>query len=402
MRGFESDLLDAMDGCRSAFAELLRAIGADSRRPQDVCRRYGINRNLAWKLSKIIHADDVTSTVGHLPGAPGLRILLDTCRRHGASDAICTRVEQAMDAFESVVQTHATDRAGLDVLLSSLGGSDDSADVQEASRRQAFLGNSAIWGVQARIQLGIHVHVPSALDDWVDAAAVGGLFDFRRLRHTANWPLVRHQAFRRAIDGSLAVSSVVPLDPGGPDGGPPLVRAFSSVEPDALSPIEVQGGTLWEMREGPIGLTGTVDCVFGRRADRIGRQRAQVDGDSAVAAVPINTPCEKLQIDVFVHEDLAYADVEPRAEILSRLETSSDPELDGRRHYGLPVPARVVDMGAAPPLLHASDVPRYPELVQWTLERMGHDVKSFRAWRLSLTYPPIPAMPLLRFDLSQA
>lgn len=402
--GFEHDLRAAMTHIGAAFAELLQAIGADASRPQEVSRRFGINRNLSWKLSKMVFAEEPSSVVGHLPGSNGLRILLDTCRRHGASENVCTRVELAMERFEEMVARHAGDRAGLDVLLSSLAGDQGEVDAQESSRRQAFLGNAAIWGVQARLQLGVLVHVPSASEPGaVDAAAVGGLLGFQRLRETAAWPLVRHQAYRTHPARRDAGVLMRPLDPDiGPDA-PPLVREFSSVDAGSLEAVSVTAGSLWELREGPVGLTGTVDCVFGRYTRGIGRQLAEADGErSAAAMVPLNTPTEGVLIDLLVHRDLAYADVVPVPELRSRMETGADAELDGRRLYRLPAPGRVIDLGMGPPALDCEDSPRQAELVAWTLARLGHSLDDFRGWRLRMSYPPIPSAPMLRIALPDA
>ena len=43
---------------RGAFTELLISVGADPSDPQAMSRKFGLNKNLAWKISKIIQADD--------------------------------------------------------------------------------------------------------------------------------------------------------------------------------------------------------------------------------------------------------------------------------------------------------------------------------------------------------
>lgn len=398
---FDADLSAAMRSVRAALTELLTAIGAPASRPQEMSRRFGLNRNLAWKLSKIVHADDPTSVIGHLPGPSGLKILLDTCGEHGAGGEVLQRVVDAQAALDAVAERHAGGRAGLDVLLNARTDGAGAREAQEAARRQAFLANAAIWGVQARVQLGLHVHTPHAgAVSTVDAASVSGVLGFQRLRPTASWPLVRLQAYDEDA-GQIDVRAVRPIDPDTPRDTPPVVRPFSSVRAEQLHPVDVTAGTLWELKRGAVGLTGTTDCLFGRRVEAIGPSVAGPKGGSAVARLPLNTPIEVAQIDLLVHRDLAYADRAPRAEILSRLETEHDARLDARRPYTLPVPGEVLDLGASPPTLASPYSPRQREIAAWMLGHLGHELDAFRAWRLLIPYPPIPSAPSLVIELPE-
>ena len=56
---FEDAVPEAIQAVRGALTELLVTAGADPERPQAVARRFGLNKNLAWKVCKIINSPDL-------------------------------------------------------------------------------------------------------------------------------------------------------------------------------------------------------------------------------------------------------------------------------------------------------------------------------------------------------
>lgn len=55
---FEEALDHAFQRVRGALTEMIGSVDADITRPQDISRRFKINKNLAWKLSKLITISD--------------------------------------------------------------------------------------------------------------------------------------------------------------------------------------------------------------------------------------------------------------------------------------------------------------------------------------------------------
>src|SRR5690606_6624513 len=59
-----------------------------------------------------------------------------------------------------------------------------------ATRKMAYQGNSAIWGIQARVRMASFFIAPNPDDPaLLDTASVGGLLDVRRLRTNVGVPL---------------------------------------------------------------------------------------------------------------------------------------------------------------------------------------------------------------------
>ena len=196
---FEKEIKDVLQRIRVSLTELMTSVGADPTRPQDMARQLGVNKNLTWKVSKIIRETDPGSVVPQLPGKEGFRILMRAARRCGAPDELLELAENALSSFDDLVDTHSGTRDTLELMVGHLSGEIDVARA-EAERKLAFRGNSAIWGVQARMQLCVNVVAPGDDPDWADLAWLSGLVDFRRLRGDVCWTIA---SARKADDSGV-------------------------------------------------------------------------------------------------------------------------------------------------------------------------------------------------------
>ena len=55
----ESDCRQALQDLRGALLELYASLGLDPHAPQQATRRFELNKNLTWKVSKLMTTDDV-------------------------------------------------------------------------------------------------------------------------------------------------------------------------------------------------------------------------------------------------------------------------------------------------------------------------------------------------------
>lgn len=171
---------------QAALTRILLSVGADPTKPQQLARRFGLNKNLAWMVSKMINTPDVYSVAPHIPGAARIDSLLSAMKRVGAAAEGLEELRSAVAAFDLMVTQHAGDRATLELMISELSSENVKGEQLLQSRKQAFCGLSGILGAQMRLRLMCYVLAPSAADpDLVDLVEVSGLFDFRRLRTDA-------------------------------------------------------------------------------------------------------------------------------------------------------------------------------------------------------------------------
>jgi hypothetical protein len=118
---FDDHCRRSVHGLRGALLELYRAVGADPTRPQEVSRRFNLNKNLTWKVARIIGAEEAFTAVPLIPGPGGLDILLDAMSQAGAPSDALTRVREAIEEFDRMIELHTGDRNQLELVLDSMG-----------------------------------------------------------------------------------------------------------------------------------------------------------------------------------------------------------------------------------------------------------------------------------------
>ncbi len=383
---------------RRALTELVMSAGGDATQPQELARQFGLDKSLAWKISKVVTESDPAVAAPLLPRASGLSIFIRSLRKAGAPPVSVEATERAIEDFNRMVEVHCGDRDTLEMMLGATAAS--AGRRLEAHRKLSFRGNSATWGVQARVQLAAQFAAPSEEPGLLDIAVVAGLIDFRRLRQEVPWSV----AAMGAVTDDWAArngGAVEAIDPAGlGPGGAPLMPEFCSrpLPTLRLGPAG-PGLTRFELTEGPVGNTAALTCVTGwrhRHAVPIYRTESDRFGEHFCS---LSTPVEVLIHDVFLHRDMAFA-IPPTTAVYSRLPSGPVYPQSGRDKGRLPVePA--IDLGSAPPDVFVTDLPAYPEMVRRVMDRMGWRLDDFHGFRLRLRYPPIPALAVTRYELPE-
>ena len=398
---FDEHVKQVFQRVRISFSDLMYSVGSDPARPQEAARKLGINKNLAWKVSRIIREDDPASGLATMPGREGLNIFLKATEKSGANKNGLTAVREALAEFDRMVELHSGDRDTLRLMLTGIS-SDVDAQPIEALRKSSYRGNSATWGVQARIQLCVNVIAPSDDDQWVDLAWLSGLIDFKRLRGDVRWPIA---AARKCDDSGkeipLGEIHAIDSDFDRPDC-PPLMKDFcSSPIPDIRVVTAADGLLRYELMDGPIGntaVTTSVVGVYGRKFVR----RCQVEGDKiGEHTARLNTPVELLIHELYVHESLEHA-LNPSVMLYSQLPSQPTYPLGGRDSYVLPFGEQIQKLGNNPPDMLQPELPEYPRKLRAMFESLGWDANQFFGFRFKMKYPPMPAVAVMRYDLAES
>lgn len=391
---FEEHCQRSVQGLRGALLELYREVGADPNRPQEVSRRYRLNKNLTWKVARIMAAGDPFEAVQVIPGAGGFEILLEAMSRAGAPAASLQQVRDAAGEFDRMIELHTGDRNTLELVLDSAGR----GRPMEMSRKLAFRGASGIWGIQAAVRVTSYFVAPNAeRPDHLDLALLAGLTRIRRLRSVDRWPVFQLREYND--DGSEARRDrrrgVEPSDPE-QTGHPWLIRSLCSDDMPALHTTKRGDTTLYELGAGPVGLTGECSCFFGFiDTGAVPRYR---DPSNSVAEFvsSVSVPVEALQMDLFIHRSLAEA-MAPRVEMIGTVGGA----LDGVGSMRLPIHERPQDLGLNA-MVDTPRVERYAQGVAAVFARMGRDAQDFRCLRLVVEHPPMSSRVILRYDLPEA
>jgi hypothetical protein len=396
---FEEACNDAVGRLQAAFVELFDSVQADPHSPQDVSRRFSLNKTLTWNISRLIQSPGGLAAVTHIPGRMAIEKMLKATSRDGANDAAVDGVRAAADAFEQLVEVHLGDRSTLDLVLD--GVETPTSDGFELSRKLAFRGNSGLYGVQAKSKLVSSFLAPNADDpDRLDMAMVIGYAGFRRLRSSARWPLFKPRSWA-TDDEPIAEETWQPIVPpaNGRRDGLHLLPEFSEGSLPEMEVVENATSCDVMLKPGPIGNPGAFDCYRGEfLRSAAGRYRTRNE-DYGEFGASITSPMEHVVIDIIAHEDLDFA-LRPEAVVFGRLFPHGEHGTD-QDYLLLPIKQSVVALPGRPPAVATPLVPRYAEMVQTVYDSLGWNPSQFRGVRMQMLYPPFGATVNLRFPLPE-
>ncbi|RMH04202.1 MAG: hypothetical protein D6702_03720 [Planctomycetota bacterium] len=384
------------------MTEVLLSVGADPATPQEVSRTFGLNKNLTWKVSKIVQAGDPYSAYPHLPGTGGMEILLRALAKAGAPERLIRDCRRALGEFEDMVSTHAGDRGTLELLLDSLAEGGLSSRPLEISRKLAFRGNCGIWGIHASTRLTTFFLAPNAEDpSRADAVFLTGLIRLRRFRPDATLPLIQ----RQLVDDrghQLPLPEEVAIDPAYQDTpGPKLLSAFCSRPIPRFREVPIEKGVVYELEPGPVGNTGAADVFYASGLRAVVPVRATTEDRFGELNTLLNTPVENLQFDLFLHRDLDVRE-RPQAILYGRMQGGTALPASRRDPERLPMSETVREISGSLNAVASPLVPRYPDICETVYRRMEWDPEAFTCHRLVMEYPPIPSSVIQRYRLPPA
>lgn len=390
---------DVLQTIRSSLIELYSSIGVDPQQPQDVARRIQLNRNLTWKLSRVITAPDPFSMLNHLPGKQGLDLSLAAFEAAGAPAERCERVRQSIRQFMEVVTDLAGDREQFESTLQSMGLFEPEHRV-DSGRELAFRGEAMIWGVQAKTRVCCMMLAPSGEKGRVDCVQMGGLIGFRRLRANASWRLFRRQVWDDAgtdLQKSRGPEPTFQCAAGQPIG---IVSEFSSPNMPEVLTNPTADGVEYVLPGGPVGKNAAFDCYYAHTFRNLPQYRDASNTYGATAA-PNTMPAENLIVDMILHRDVPIGGP-LEALVYGFPHGGSDGPTAQTISNLLPISAVPVELAGSPPAVATMLAPRYDLLHAQIYQRMGWNPSEFRGFRVHLNHPPMSSRLVLRFPLPHA
>lgn len=395
---FDDALDQAFQGVRGALTELLVSVGADPGKPQEIARRFRINKNLAWKISKIVTVTDPHAVVSNIPGPTGMNTILSAFQSGGAPKPSLDAARDAVDRFDRMVEVHVGDRSTLELVLSSKAPHRVPTEHLHQTRKMAFQGNSSIWGIQARVKLASFFLAPSAGDPTLlDTASLSGLLDVRRLRNDASVPLLMRFSYND--DGTVREGPRAgPIDPDRADDPLMLMPGFCSMPPPEFVAMDGPGYTRYQLAPGPIGNGGLNTWVSGEFIRGFASIYADEHNTVGEHAALVQVPAEWLVCDIQVHRSLGFA-MTPRPVLFGQLVGGPGPASDSACDR-LPMAEVMEPIGSGPPVVATALVPGYPDMVSRVYERMGWRAEDFVGFRLVVRYPAMPTSYVIQHDLA--
>ena len=397
---FPVELERVLSEVRLALADSLAAVGADPTRPQQMARDLKLNKNLTWKVASLLRESDAATASTFLPGEEGLRIVARALRTAGAPETSVHAVENGAAALADLVQAHAGDRATFDLMVGAMSQGEHRVPQLEASRKLAFRGNSAIFGVQARLQLAIFIVAPSQTPNMLDTAIATCLVDLARLRPGVSWNVASR--FTYDDDGTYDETQSQPLDPefAGTARAPLLPRFCSDPLPELNIMESPDGATRFELPGGPIGRSATITCATGwvfRGTAQAQRSEGNTFGEFGTNLV---TPAECVIHELFVHESLTFAH-NPKPLLFSQLPGGRTYPSSGAQSVRIPLAEQLEALVGDPTRGILPEYADYRALLHEVFGRLQWSPNNFRGFRMRLRYPPIPTMLVSRFPLPE-
>jgi hypothetical protein len=399
---FETVAVQVVRRLRSAVRGVIGGLpqAGALRKAADLQRCLEIDSKLAWQVHKLAFAVDPTAGSLHFPKSVSMMRFLDAAAKRGASADRVESAQEAMAELDQLIKVHAGDRGAFDSMLSGLhAGASEELDMFH--KRAAFNASSHFLGVQAKVNLGCTVYHPSASDpERFDALVLHGKLGLRRLRRGTSWIA---SWVRAADEDDIKLQPVVrePLEPEAEAlHGVSLLTEFCSKPLPKILQTPVSDDTInFEISNDGIGNAQAVTAILGDVYRRAFVRYRDAHNRIQCSRITVRTPSAVLVQDVLVHEGL-FDPAEPRLSVYSDHRDQSPIVVGGVRESDrLSVQETVVRLGQGLDDLYTPDVPRYPEMVEYALHRMGWDPEKFEVWRCRVEYPVMPSTVTVQFDL---
>lgn len=383
---------------RAALSTVIEASSGSGpiRRAADLERELGLPTTLAWKVFTTAQSEPPFAKVENIPGPGAMSRFFDAAARRGLQDDLLDAARQAFENFETLVRQHAGTRAAMDSMISGLKN-EGSDQIDLHHKRAAFKAYSHIWGVQAQTQLSCFILKPSETNPaCIDAIGLRGLHNLWLLRRNISWVI----SSSRVCDDDGQVRRPVnmqPIDEIDPETPVSLLKDFCSRPFPAFRNVPVQNGLINTVIEPHrIGSQSALTCLLG---DILPEANARArDEHNRVHATHsfIRTPVEVLVHDVLIAPG-TFSDIEPRVSVFGDQRSGAPgPSREGDR---LALRESVVHLGQGPSVLRTPDLPRYPDMVTYALEKAGWDARDFAVFRCRVEYPVMPSSVVVEFDL---
>jgi hypothetical protein len=398
---FEDDLRASMAALRAAVGAVVEALPSYPRRAPDLARQLGLERNLAWKMFRLINETDALDAARFVPGAASIDAFLEAASRGGVKEELASRVRETAARHAEVVRLHAGDRASADIMLGARGG--EAAEL--ALRRGAFRAASYVAGVQAQTHLQAFILAPSATDpNTMDGVGMKGFVDLRRMRPDA--PVVVGKSMATDDAGNvLTRRETEPVDGPLPAGRHvALLEEFCSQPLPAFRRVPGERGFIEdELVEGPVGKTGSITFMAGDVLRSFAPRFATGADRTMDMVTRVRTPAAVLVCDLLVHEAL-FGDVEVRASVYDDLLGDAmrrGAGGAGRERYRLGSLGKVERLGRAPGAVQSPDVPRYVRMMQHVMDRLRWEAERFVVHRVRIEMPFLPTSVVMTIDLPE-
>ena len=364
---------------------VLRALPGAPRRPNQLARDLGLNRDIASRVLGATAKTDPLSVVHRIPGPEPLRRFVRAAEKKGAPAALAGAAREAIDAFDALIRDDAGTRAALDAMISA-GSQDARERFETASKYSVYKGMSQLKGVLAKHWLGTAVVVPSASDETrLDLTWLTGAVAMQRLRPGVT---VRFGYRDRALTKG---GEIAPEGPGDELKGLPGIETLERFCVNPPAPLEARAAGRAVHYTLPDELLGPRDVcdvyVVDDHPSAMRRYSEETPPRRVSLFVEPALPVASLVFDVLLHDD-AFPGAEPTLFVYDTgydgIANVNDSARDIDR---VDLKETVEVLGRDLRSFEASEIAHYNPMLLHLAERSGWDPARFRGYRTRIQYP---------------
>ncbi len=403
----ESEIIAVAVALHRAINDLLLLAPRADAGPVALAQAVGVDKVLASRVLKAARQQDPIAALYFMPGPEPLRTLVRAAERRsppGVTETAGAAANRAIEDFERLISVRIGDRSLLDSILSAW--IPEARSEFELRRKQAaFKAISQLKGVQADAIVATCILAPpppSADPELMDVVWLHGLTGLHRVRPGV---LVKLASRRMSEEPAARRPQTLAGEPIDGESAPVISDFCSRPAPDVQ--IRRIGESLFYTLAGEgFGAASAVDVYFGevnrseiKRQPGVNPARPEwVRGWYFFAEVSV--PAASLQFDLLVHDDL----LEGREPMLRIHDTAFDgvaDALDRRRDLDrIDMLEAITPLGRGLSGVRAARVPRYAELVQHAMSRLGYQSARFRGYRCAIEYPLYGSQVSMVFPLN--
>lgn len=392
---FYSDYLDTVRALRADLIAAFEFLSIESKKPRETARQLGLDKSLAWKVTRIIHEEDASKVAGAIPGTSGMRQVTHSLMERELPEQMADSISRAYEGYLEMTRVHSSSKNSYELMLDGMSIHDE--DVRRKSRQYAFRGNCGIWGIQSDVRVSAHVLTinrenPSLLN----YAGFGGLTGFQRLRPGQPWPIFQFLGYEDS--GEPMRSDMVPIGDNPSSEFPLIIDEFCKGTLPELQLWSHDSTVSYEFGDGLIGKTGKCDVFLGYIDKQPKPRYKDQNNQYGELMCLIDTPIETLMFDLIVEREIAER-IHPESMIYGRANGPNQGK-DVRSPKNL-VPykesLKLLEPGAN--MLMTPLIPSYSQLGERVIGKLGRDMSDFVCWRMILDFPIMPSTVSIRFEL---
>jgi hypothetical protein len=381
----------------TASEAFLHALRSPIRTSSDLSKAAGVNKDIASRFLTALGKRDPLAVVYYMPGVESLRRLSRGARTRAANVEAVQQFEEAIEAFEGLLQDELGGRHALDAMASAWLP-EARERFEAASRQMAFRAAANLRGVEAQTIIDTALIHPGSDPDRYDAVTIQGIIGVRRLRPKVSLTIATYD--HRDDTAGRPALTIDGRPVRGPDQPDELLPQFGQGDPLALSVVRSGTTKGYQLVGEALGAGAASDVFFGLYSLGLFRKWARMPGDIAAQMEAVEVPAQRLVLDILLHEDV-WPGLEPELMLYNTCGRGPalpyDRTRDGDR-VDLLDSSRLVGRGID--CCRVAEIPRYIELLRWTCEQRGWDPAKFRVFRCDSRHPVVGVQYVMGFRLA--